>query len=206
MGIANVIDKCNDDQMAKEILFGQIKPIIEKLDRIIIDMNLLLNHTYQLDLGWENVELNTLLDDIKDIIDISKNDQILIKNDFKKVPMLYTIKGYIHSILFNLLSNAIKYKKSNQKAIISIKTHKAMGDKICLEIADNGIGIDLNLHGKKIFGFHKRFHNHVEGRGMGLHMTKTQIELMGGSIEVESKVMVGTKFKIYLPVNSSQIE
>jgi PAS domain-containing protein len=44
MGIANVIDKCNDDQMAKEILFGQIKPIIEKLDRIIIDMNLLVNH------------------------------------------------------------------------------------------------------------------------------------------------------------------
>lgn len=58
------------------------------------------------------------------------------------------------------------------------------------------MGIDLDKKRNQIFGLYKRFHNHVEGKGMGLFMVKTQVELMGGEIKVYSKVNEGTRFLI----------
>jgi signal transduction histidine kinase len=46
---------------------------------------------------------------------------------------------------------------------------------------------------------YKRFHIHVEGKGLGLHLVKTQVEALHGRIEVESMLGEGTSFKIYLP-------
>jgi signal transduction histidine kinase len=43
-------------------------------------------------------------------------------------------------------------------------------------------------------------HDHVEGKGLGLYLVKTQVESFGGKIEVESELDVGTTFKVYLPV------
>jgi len=65
-----------------------------------------------------------------------------------------------------------------------------------LLIKDNGLGINLEKHGEKLFGMYKTFHKNDDARGIGLFITKNQIESMGGSIEVESKVNVGTTFKI----------
>jgi len=67
---------------------------------------------------------------------------------------------------------------------------------LMLVIQDNGLGINLNKHGEKLFGMYKTFHQHPNARGIGLFMTKSQIESMGGTIEVESQVNVGTTFKI----------
>jgi signal transduction histidine kinase len=66
-----------------------------------------------------------------------------------------------------------------------------------IEITDNGLGIDLEKYNDKIFMIYKRFHSHVEGKGLGLHLVKTQIMAMGGKIEVTSKPRVGTTFIIY---------
>ena len=63
---------------------------------------------------------------------------------------------------------------------------------------DNGLGIDLEMHGEKLFGMYKTFHGNSDAKGIGLFITKNQVDAMGGKIEVESKVNVGTKFKIYL--------
>jgi signal transduction histidine kinase len=65
-------------------------------------------------------------------------------------------------------------------------------------ISDNGLGIDLALHQNNIFNLYKRFHTHVDGKGMGLYLVKTQVTALGGKIEVESKVNVGTTFKVFL--------
>jgi sensor histidine kinase regulating citrate/malate metabolism len=65
-----------------------------------------------------------------------------------------------------------------------------------LECEDNGLGIDLNLHGTKIFGLYKTFHAHKDAHGVGLFLVKTQVESQGGIISVDSKLHVGTTFKI----------
>ena len=65
-----------------------------------------------------------------------------------------------------------------------------------LKFTDNGLGIDLNKNGHNMFKIGKVFHKTQNSKGYGLFMTKTQIEAMGGSIEVESEPDKGTTFII----------
>ena len=58
------------------------------------------------------------------------------------------------------------------------------------------MGIDLKAKGDKVFGLYKRFHSHDEGKGMGMFMVKTQVESLGGKINIESELNRGTIFKI----------
>jgi chemotaxis protein histidine kinase CheA len=51
----------------------------------------------------------------------------------------------------------------------------------------------------QVFGIYKRFHNHIDGKGMGLFMVKTQVETLGGKITIDSEVNKGTEFKILFP-------
>ena len=96
------------------------------------------------------------------------------------------------------MSNSIKYKSKTKPPKIRITVTKN-NNMTEITVADNGVGINLDEHGKYIFGLYKRFNLDVEGKGLGLHMTKLQIEAMNGTIRVESKVNEGTTFTIKLP-------
>ncbi|HEX8021632.1 HAMP domain-containing sensor histidine kinase [Mucilaginibacter sp.] len=114
------------------------------------------------------------------------------------VPDILFPKLYLNSILMNLISNSVKYKKETESPEILISTYFD-GDKGCiiLEYQDNGIGIDLERHGDKIFGLFKTFTNRPGSNGVGLFLVKTQVESQGGYIVAESKPNVGTIFRIF---------
>jgi hypothetical protein len=61
------------------------------------------------------------------------------------------------------------------------------------------LGIDLNTHKDNVFKLYRRFHRHVEGRGLGLYLVKLQCEALGGSVHVESEINKFTKFTLLLP-------
>lgn len=105
--------------------------------------------------------------------------------------------AYLESILLNFFTNAIKYKHPDRDPKIRISAFLDDG-KVILEIKDNGIGIDLEMHGKKLFGMYKTFHDHADARGIGLFITKNQVEALGGTISVDSKVGIGTTFRLSL--------
>jgi PAS domain S-box-containing protein len=107
------------------------------------------------------------------------------------------IPAYLESIVLNLLTNAMKYRSPKRNLKIQISA-QIEGDNVVMNFSDNGIGIDLQLNGSKIFGMYKTFHGNEDARGVGLFITKNQIETMGGKIIVESEVDLGTTFKIYL--------
>lgn len=119
----------------------------------------------------------------------------IIKLNFEKVSILNTNKAYIESIMLNLLTNAIKYKSENRKLKITITTHE-INDTIVMVFTDNGIGINLERNRDKIFGLYQRFHNYPDSKGLGLYLVKSQIETMGGTIEIESEVNKGTTFTL----------
>jgi len=110
--------------------------------------------------------------------------------------IIKSVPSYLESILINLITNAVKYKDESRPPFISITAEK-IGKYTILSVKDNGLGIDLDKHGKKLFGMYKTFHNHKDAKGIGLYIAKNQIEAMKGKIEVNSTIGKGTEFKIF---------
>ncbi|MCW7491769.1 PAS domain S-box protein [Leptospira sp. 2 VSF19] len=110
-----------------------------------------------------------------------------------------SIPAYLDSIVLNLITNAIKYKSYDRDSYLKIAS-LIKEKSIAIQFEDNGQGIDLKKHGDKLFGMYKTFHQNKEARGVGLFISKNQIETMGGKIEVESTVGVGTKFTVIFTV------
>ena len=101
------------------------------------------------------------------------------------------------SICLNIISNSIKYAHPERKPIIKITSYTD-GESNSILFEDNGIGVDLELFGNKIFNMYQTFHNNKNAVGIGLFMTRNQIEALGGTISIESTVNKGTKLKILL--------
>ncbi|MGZ3899658.1 MAG: ATP-binding protein [Bacteroidia bacterium] len=116
-----------------------------------------------------------------------------INNNADKEVGIFANPAYIESILSNLLTNAIKYRQADKPAMVELTSFKKDG-KVILKISDNGKGINLDKYGADLFGMYKTFHGNSDAEGIGLFITKYQIEAMGGRIEVESKENTGTTF------------
>jgi len=107
------------------------------------------------------------------------------------------LAAYVDSMLINLISNGIKYRSNEVKSFVRIDA-RHVDNHVEITVEDNGIGIDLKRHGDKLFGMYKTFHGNKDARGIGLFITKNQIEAMGGSIHVASIPNKGTTFTITL--------
>lgn len=145
----------------------------------------------------ENLNVhNFLLKTLSLLTDDVSNRNINIINEIPKNLIINFIPAYLESILLNLTTNAIKYSNPDRQLTISY-SFEEIGNYKVLNVTDNGLGIDLEKYKNVIFGMYKTFHNHEDSTGIGLYLTKNQIESMNGKIEVESQVGVGTTFKVY---------
>lgn len=185
-----------EDPREKEELTKEIKGISHNLNTTIEHLNEIVTiHTND---KQERVSvqfkttLKLVVDGISQMIRTS-NAQIL--TDFNEVEEIKYIPAYLESIFLNLITNAIKYKHPNRDPVIHIKTYKKNARNY-LEISDNGRGIDMKLFGNKIFGMYKTFHYNQDAVGIGLFLTKNQIESLDGTISVDSIVNKGTTFTI----------
>jgi two-component system phosphate regulon sensor histidine kinase PhoR len=108
-------------------------------------------------------------------------------------------KLHLINVLNNLIDNAIKYNHNKPKIVISTYNKK---NTFCMEVKDNGIGIDAANY-RRIFERFFRVHtgnvHNVKGFGLGLNYVKLIIEAHHGTIGVESINGEGTIFKISLP-------
>jgi signal transduction histidine kinase len=119
------------------------------------------------------------------------------KNKCGRVLQDTFLQKNLRSVLYNLLSNGIKYRSSHRAPKLEVSCQKVPNFHV-LTIFDNGLGLKENQL-SRLFSMFKRFHDHVEGTGIGLYMVKKMVENVGGHIEVESKVGIGTTFSIYFP-------
>jgi PAS domain S-box-containing protein len=106
-------------------------------------------------------------------------------------------QGYFESILYNLVSNALKYSQSDTPPVIWITT-RMHNDRVQVIVKDNGIGIDMKKFGDRVFKLNEVFHQGYDSKGVGLYITKTQIESFGGSIVVHSAPNEGSEFIVTL--------
>lgn len=126
-----------------------------------------------------------------------ENSNAKILTDFSAVIKVEYNKQYLQNIFENFISNAIRYASKERQPEMLISAYKEE-NKTILSFKDNGLGMDLEKYGHKLFGLHKVFHRHPEARGVGLFITKMQVEAIGGNITVKSAVNEGTEFIVTL--------
>lgn len=195
LGLANLI-QMGVTKEEKETALEKLIASTHDLDQVVKDLNAILNikrHTG----NFSEVDLNESLMRTKRILEkeIEETGTKIIHN-FSEADKVYAIAPYVESILYNLISNAIKYRDPERAPFIAIKTTHEK-EFVCLAVMDNGLGIDLQKYKQNVFSLYKRFHLHVEGKGLGLYLVKTQIEALGGCVEVRSEPNEGTTFQVY---------
>lgn len=200
MGTAEVLRTLDLDVNEREDMLYNLSASATKLNSVILDLNSILQIKSDISEQREIVSFSHLIKDIRiSIDDMIKKEKVEILTDFKEIDKMESLKSYLYSIFYNLVSNSIKYKQPDVLPVIKIKSYK-LKDKLEIHFTDNGLGLDMKKRGEQIFGLYKRFHSHVEGKGMGLFMTKTQVEVLGGTINIESEVNKGTKFILQFPL------
>lgn len=198
-GLCNVLqqDISGEDRHRSEQFLVKAS---EQLDDVLKDLNKILEVRSEINEYKETVYFNELVDAIRSSIHIViEKENVKIETDFRAIDRIKSIKSYLYSIFYNLISNSIKYRQPGKTPHIKIYS-ESDSEKIKISFKDNGVGINIEKHGDKIFGLYKRFHSSTEGKGLGLFMVKTQVETLGGTIRVESKPGEGAEFIIEMPL------
>ncbi|WP_281324129.1 PAS domain S-box protein [Flavobacterium sp. IMCC34518] len=187
-----------EDPNEKIKYLSMFKGATEKLEETIKYLNEIISIQQNSNVKKTKIFLKEEIDKTQNALSLTiKKSKISIINNIPDDLVVRVIPAYLDSILLNLISNAIKYKSKNRKSFLKI-SHVIEGAFTIISFEDNGLGINLEKDGKKVFGMYKTFHGNNDALGIGLFITKNQIEAMGGKIEVESTEGVGSTFKIYL--------
>ncbi|MBJ6119098.1 PAS domain S-box protein [Pontibacter sp. BT310] len=197
LGLSSIYDRTNPEAPINQRVIDNMFRSARLLDSTIRDLNELLAMRNDQHDAEEEVYFEEIFQHVTESLsDEITEAEATLTHDFTAKPAIVTIRSYLKSIIHNLVSNAIKYRDRTKKLQINLKT-SAVDDYICLQVSDNGLGIDLSKEKGKVFGLYKRFHPNIAGKGLGLHLVKSQAELLGGKVEVESNVGVGTTFRVY---------
>jgi signal transduction histidine kinase len=190
--------KESDSQEEKDEVFEHIKSISSNLNTTVKHLDEIVK--IQTEASQEKPVINfeevftSIMGALQNNI---RESNAKIEYDFSKAPEVTYIPAYLDSILQNLLTNAIKYRQKDRQLVIKCNTFQ-MNKHVYLLFEDNGMGIDMAKHGEQLFGMYKTFHHNNDAKGIGLFITRNQIESLGGTIKVESAVNQGTKFTIRL--------
>lgn len=182
-----------------QILFGHLQKAVSTLDTTIRDLGNIIDIRNSVSKVKQRIKLEEEINQVLNLLQKGiEENQVKIDIDVTSSPEIYSVRPMINSILYNLISNSIKYKSEERSAVVKVSSKK-MDSMIIIEVEDNGIGIDLDRFKEKLFGLYKRFHTHVEGKGIGLFLVKLQTESLGGRVVIESKPGIGSKISIYIP-------
>jgi PAS domain S-box-containing protein len=187
-----------NEGVAEDHYIQLLKKATDNLKETIANLNevVLINTTFEEKLVPINL-FNAIESATGNVSLLAKEAGVTIRNNVNSDIVVLAIPAYIDSILLNFITNGIKYRSMERAPIISFSA-SVKAEFVVLEIEDNGIGIDLKRNGSKLFGMYKTFHGNKDARGIGLFITKNQVEAMGGKIKVESELNKGSKFKIYI--------
>ncbi|SIQ25932.1 PAS domain-containing protein [Maribacter ulvicola] len=192
------IYKKTDNEHAKIEIFEKFEIVIDHLTETLNALIETITLKHNTAVIKEELSFDKTLLKTKEILAAELIEtKARITSNFTKAKNVKYNPIYLESIFLNLVSNSLKYKSPDRVPEIFISS-KMINGTTHLEFKDNGLGINMKMHGQKIFGLNKVFHKHPEARGIGLFLTKAQITSMGGTISVASEVNIGTTFYITL--------
>lgn len=193
--IASLIDTTDSEEERNEMI-QLLKKVSDALNETLLNLNEVVNIQTNINIIVEPLNLRRYIDKTLNILhDQIALRQVTIINKVTEDIVVNYNPAYLESILLNFIFNAIRYSHEDRLPVIELSCHHE--DRLVLQISDNGIGLNLEKHGDELFGMYKTFNGNPDSRGVGLFISKNQIDAMGGRVTVESEVGVGTTFKIY---------
>ena len=203
MGLSDLYYNPENKEIRPDII-SRINTASNNLDRVIKDLAEILSQQDEDQNITEWLKPAEIVQEViiseKEFIDAHKAKvYVQISSEIQ----LKSNKKYFTNIVHHLLVNAIKFRKPDREPsiIISLKDFK---DEIKLSVSDNGRGIDLVNFKDKLFKMYQRFHLDTEGKGIGLYIVKSQVELLGGHIDLDSAKDTGTVVTITIPLQDSE--
>lgn len=198
-GLMQIFNENDSSDPINKFVFENLAKGAKELDEITHDLNAIVAVRSHAQEEKIRLSLSTIFEQVQKSL---QNELELINakvsSDFSAGNELYAVKSYMYNIFQNLLANTIKYRQLAKPLEVNVWTERK-GSCMYLYFQDNGLGIDLEKNRKKMFGLYNRFHQHIKGKGIGLHIVKAQIEVMNCKIEVKSEVNNGTCFEICFP-------
>lgn len=197
LSLLSIYNKEDKSDPYNEILVEKFEEATTQLNSTLNDLINILVIKSKTNIEREPLKLSDTFVQVKlSLQNIIQQAKANIVADFTAIDELEYTKVHLESIFLNMLTNAIKYCDDTRPLKIKISSEFA-DNMILVKFEDNGIGIDLERCGDRLFGLYQRFHETKDGKGLGLYMIKSQVISMGGKIEVESELGKGTIFKIY---------
>jgi light-regulated signal transduction histidine kinase (bacteriophytochrome) len=198
LGLTNLFR--GEQNAENQELIEMLRNSAKNLDIVIKDLNHVLDIKTQHSKQYEEVNVIEVLkltlkkfeQELQD-----KKVRINMKVD-ENISTIYAVKEYVENIIYQYISNAIKFRKLHKTLVLEIELHQNFTHIVFL-VADNGLGI---YDTKKIFKLYQRQHLEIEGKGLNLFLVKTQMELLGGEVSVESIEGKGSIFTACFKIKS----
>jgi len=200
LGLGNLL-KISQSREDEIFVTERLIHAANELDRVVKDLNTILDIKKNTRITFVDMdlpqEIDLILSSLQQEIDKTQA-RIQVTINYKNV--LRCVRPYFSSILYNLLSNAIKYRKLNEAPEIELQISQH-NQFVCITVKDQGLGMNLPAIKEKLFTLYSRFHDHIDGKGVGLYLVKTQAAALGGYVTVDSHIGVGTTFQVFVKEN-----
>lgn len=198
--ILSYLDEIEDPD-EKEEMIDHLKKISDLLDDSILQLNQLASIQRNINIEIKPISLYQVLEHNAALVAKSlQKEEGLLENLIPPETEVRFNPAYLDSLFLNFLTNAIQYRHPDRRPEIKAWIQTIPGYTI-LTFSDNGMGIDLKRHGKKLFSMYGTLNPGKKGKGLGLFMVKNQVEALRGKIEVESIAGTGTQFHVYFNAN-----
>jgi len=193
-------DRLSEDQLNK---LKSIKESNQEMAKLVNDLlNVSRIEQGRLVIQLEKVSLKELIEGlIKDYHSLAKASNVKLSlTSEQDIPFVLADRQAIKMVIRNLIDNAIRYIQA--KGWVKIKLKKKAQAVVC-QVQDNGVGIpraDQNKIFRKFFRSRNVMKYQTEGSGLGLFISKSTIEALGGKIGFQSQENRGSTFWFELPI------
>ncbi len=197
LGLIEVTQKTNDPEEIKQCL-DLMRHRVHNMDGFIKEIIDFSRNARQEVKRKPLLLLPIIQETIEDLKFAEGMEQIYVRLDIPPDLEIISDPTRLKVILHNLIGNSFKYHDPHkEQQEVMVKAYPE-GEKIRIDIEDNGVGIAVE-HQEKVFDMFYRASEKSQGSGLGLYIVQETLARLKGSIQMQSTVSKGSRFTIWLP-------
>ena len=201
-GLLTLIEQEEMEVPTRKLFIEEIHKSIQRLDGTIKDI-IEYSKNARLDIQPSCIDLEQLIRNTHEDLKFYEGTTVSLELIIQQGAPFYSDERRLKSIVHNIMSNSVKYS-DNQKDASWLKVEIETKESGCiLSFTDNGKGIPTEYQ-SRVFDMFYRATSERSGSGLGLYIVKEMTERIGGTVELESQLGIGTKLRLTLPMLANQ--